>query len=363
MAARTARGKAQTARGRSSSTASGRTANTARGRSARGGRPRDPQAEVEKLLKAGKKEWDASKDEVENIGADNRVPAGTYEVKLVKLTLVAKDGKLSLMRKHMVTDGEFQGDTVTDFMRFTSENGAVSKAYIRRYFETLEIDIPEDPSELPALVEDLTKEGYEGKLRVWYTEGRDRQFLNAQLTECYPEDDGAAGDGGSEAGSPDEGGDDAGADDAPADDAPADDGDGSESLDDMDKPALVKLIADEGIPIKGTRRKTADQLRAEIREYDAAQEAAEGGDGNADAAQGDDDAEDRKALAAFCKAQGLDDASPDLNVDDLCKLIAKYEYERDKLDKEDIELLESFKLGDVIVDPEPPKPAARRSRR
>lgn len=361
---------ARTTRGRSSNApGGGRTS----GRAASGrapGRPKDPEAEIAKLLKKGTKEWGKSKDEVANIGADNRVPASTYEVKLVKLTLIAKDEKLSLMRKHMVTDGEYEGDTVTDFMRFQSKDSTVSMAYIRRYFETLEVEIPEDPTELPPLVKELTDEGYEGKLRVWYTKGESRDFLNAQLLEAYPPvDEGGAGS---------ETVDGAATEDAPAAaeaEAPAETAaeveaagdDGSKSLDDMDKAELVALIKTEEIPIKGVTRKSVDKLREEIRAHDDAQE----GDGAAPAAEAaapaepDTDAEDRKALAVFCKAQGLTDVNADNSVDELCKEIGKYEYDRPKLDKEDIELLESFKLGEVIVDPEPepPKPAARRPRR
>jgi hypothetical protein len=364
---------ARTPRGRSSNApGAGRTSGRAAGGRA-SGRPKDPEAEIAKLLKKGTKEWGKSKDEVANIGADNRVPASTYEVKLVKLTLIAKDDKLSLMRKHMVTDGEYEGDTVTDFMRFQSKDSTISMAYIRRYFETLEVEIPEDPTELPPLVKELTDEGYEGKLRVWYTKGESRDFLNAQLLEAYPPvDEGGAGS------ETVDGGDDSGAT-GPAEAAQVDEeaaasaeattegDDGSKSLDDMDKAELVALIKEENIPIKGVTRKSVDKLREEIRAHDDAQE----GDEAAPAAEAaapaepDTDTEDRKALAVFCKAQGLADVNADNSVDELCKEIGKYEYDRPKLDKEDIELLESFKLGDVIVDPEPepPKPAARRPRR
>ncbi len=358
MAARQPRGRS------SNAPAAGRSRNApaATRRSSGGGKPRDPEAEIAKLLKKGTKEWGKSKDEVANIGADNRVPASTYEVKLVKLTLIAKSDKLSLMRKHMVTDGEYEGDTVTDFMRFTSDNGEVSKAYIRRYFETLEVDVPEDPADLPALVKELTDEGYEGKLRVWYTKGDNRDFLNAQLLEAYPPEDGGAGsetvDGG-------EAEPEAAA--APAEEAaPAEGDDGTKSLDDMDKTELIALIKEEGIDIKGTSRKSKEKLVEEIRAFDDTTDAAPGDDsgatGPAEAAQVDEDAADRKSLAVFCKAQGLEEVNAENSVDELCAEIGKYEYERDKLDKDDIALLESFKLGEVIVDPEPPKPTARRRR-
>jgi hypothetical protein len=355
MAARQPRGRS------SNAPASGRGSNApAANRRSGGGRPKDPEAEIAKLLKKGTKEWDKSKEEVANIGADNRVPASTYEVKLVKLTLIAKDDKLSLMRKHMVTDGEYEGDTVTDFMRFQSKDSPVSMAYIRRYFETLEVQIPDDPTELPTLVKELTDEGYDGKLRVWYTKGEQRDFLNAQLLEAYPPvDEGGAGSEtveGGEADAPAEA-------EAEAEAATGDDG--TQSLDDMDKEALITLIKDENIPVKGMTRKSVDKLREEIRAHDESQEgdeAAPAAEAPAEAAAPDTDADDRKALVVFAKAQGLEDVNADNTVDELLTEIGKYEYERDKLDKDDIELLESFKLGEVIVDPEPPKPAARKRR-
>jgi hypothetical protein len=302
----------------------------------------DPKSEIQNLLRKGKQVWADSKEEAKTLGRGANVPDGTYEVDLQSVEFKVKDGTPYLVRRHVVVDGEQKDKVLVDTLWYDLEN-ARRTAFIFAYIEMLGFTAPEDPAELFDIVEQVNKEGYAAKARVYHWGDNDR--MGVDLLEVY-EPEAAAGAEGA----------------APAAAAePAE-----KALEDMTVEELKEICTTEGIAVPSGRRGAApskDVLIAAIKAWDAAHPV----EGEAAAPAADDAAALLTDTAAFCKAQDIAVTPAQAkDIEAMKKLISKYEYVRTELEESDASLLKDLGLEELIVEPAaptpPPTPAPARRR-
>ena len=293
----------------------------------------DPKSEIQNLLRKGKQVWADSKEEAKTLGRGANVPDGTYEVDMQSVEFKVKEGTPYLVRRHVIVDGEQKDKVLVDTLWFDLEN-ARRTAFIFGYIEMLGFTAPEDPAELFDIVEQVNKEGYAAKARVYHWGDNDR--MGVDLLEVY-EPEAAAG---------------AEAAGTAAAAEPAE-----KALEDMTEAELLEVFTTESIPAVPTRRgraATKEQLIAAIKAWDAAHpvEEAAGGD-----AGGDEAAALVEDTAAFCKAQDIKlTAEQAKDLEAMKKLISKYEYVKTELEESDVSLLKDLGLEALIVEPEAPAP-------
>jgi len=128
-------------------------------------------AEVRKKLKEMNKAWKTGKDSVSG------VPAGVYHMRLQGATVkLTSNKKLTVIREHLIVDGEFEGTVVTDFMNLEGEMGAYFAA---QFIDQLGYEIPEEPTEIPETIEAVVADAPEYIASVVHSEG----FTNVRFKE------------------------------------------------------------------------------------------------------------------------------------------------------------------------------------
>ena len=265
-------------------------------------------------LKAGNKAWKESADTVQTLG---KIEAGEYVAELTKAELktAQTSGNLMVSRSHIITEGNMQGKTIYDNLIIETPIGM---AFLRKWFEAIQVEIPENIEDVEQTVSDINDNGYTAKINVRHS----GDFTNVDILEYL--EGGSATEEAEEAEDTDEGSSD------------------EVDLDEMDKDEMLELIDDEDITIKGAKKMTEKKLRKAIEKV--MEEAEEEDDA-------EEDSEDKELLERaekFCIAQDLDYDEDDVNIDDMKDAISEEKYRKKDLDDDDIDLLNELGLKKLI---------------
>lgn len=219
-------------------------------------------------LKKAASVWKQSEEAYkEAFGAEN-LAEDTYVVKLrnCELKLNNKE-QLTIVRSHVILEGDFKGIPITDRFNLESDWGAVRA---RRWFLMLGKDAPENSEEIEELLVEINDEKAVCKGRF----SRNNGFANLDITSVIGEDyDGSEGGEG---------------------------GEGTEiDLESMDKDELRALIKENELDIDGWRKMDEDALREAIAEaISGSEEGSEGEEGEegGESEEGSDDSVDLDSL-------------------------------------------------------------------
>jgi len=109
----------------------------------------------ESRLKKLNKSWKDATNEEDPFGA--QVDDGFYKMKVMegRVEEAQSSGRLQIRWEHQILEGEFKGETVLEYEGLEQEQ---SLFYVQRRISRLGYDIPEDISELQAVLEKITKE-------------------------------------------------------------------------------------------------------------------------------------------------------------------------------------------------------------
>lgn len=339
---------------------------------------------LQKKLASAQDRWASSKEEMPG------PPAGTYQFRLQECRVEESQstGKLYIRRVHLIIDGEYANETVSDNLQLETENGPY---FCNQFFKALGYEgAPDDMTQLPEAIQQVVDDSpvYLGKLT------KDNGFNNVRIQKRL-EDDSPVPARGSDAkanakktSAPKKAsGDKWDAMDRAAlksyvienelditikkdttddeirealrngDNPPepqGDDGGDGDEFDAMDRSQLKAYIVENELDVTVKKDTSEDDIRSAIRAAvqpaPAASKKTVPAKKSAPAKKGGNDAEKLEELKAFCAAAGLKPAS-DLSLEDLIKEIDSYSWERDQLTDIEIALLESVGISPVAATP------------
>jgi len=235
-------------------------------------------------LKKIKSGWADSEQSYKEMFGAADLPEDVYVIKLQTCELTeSSGGNLRIKRSHVIIEGEFKGVMISDGLNLEGEtkNGTHASVFVRRWLEMLDVDVPDDPSELEGILDEIQELNPIVKARISHS----GSFTNVNLVSVIDDSD-DAGEGG-------EGGDD---------------GELTlEILEGMDKDEMRTLVKENDLDIAKYRTLDEDSLRSAIAELagiemDAGDgETTEGGDegGGEGGEEVDLDALDKKGLLAL----------------------------------------------------------------
>jgi hypothetical protein len=133
----------------------------------------------QETLAAMQEEWSMSQGQYNQQFGGQKIPEAVYEARLqnAKMSLSKSSGNLMISREHLITKGEHKGKVVYDYMTLGSAKNLV---YIRRWFEMMNYQCPENPEEIEATVLAIASEAPDVKIRVTHDAGG---YTNADVTE------------------------------------------------------------------------------------------------------------------------------------------------------------------------------------
>jgi hypothetical protein len=192
-------------------------------------------------LNAMKANWKtASKEKERMFGAEDLPDDGTYRVQLVKLHLEADpNGKLRVPRQFTILDGDHSGVGLRDNMYIEHQ---VSAAFFQRYIEQHGIQAPENPKDIPEVLEHIS-----GLKPIYEIRARRNDNGYFEIKVLSVEDTGEAGEGGEA---------------TPAEDGATPPEEGSDEL----KTALLTFCSAQGIT-DATDEDDVDALKERIRGF------------------------------------------------------------------------------------------------
>ena len=122
-------------------------------------------------LAAMQKEW-GSREE------PSKVEDGEYLMRLqsAELTESQSSGKLMIKRVHVIQDGEFRGETITDYMQLETEKGPF---FVAKWIEQMGEEIPAQAQELANVVAKISraKPAYTAEIKT------SKDFKNVRIKE------------------------------------------------------------------------------------------------------------------------------------------------------------------------------------
>lgn len=120
-----------------------------------------------------------SKNTYDSMFAGVKIDAGTYVVRLqsAKIIETKSSGKLMILREHIVTEGQWQGHVIRDYMNLESPMGM---AFVRQWIDQCGYEFPdENPEELEDVVEAIANESFTCKAIVKHS----GDFINLSVQE------------------------------------------------------------------------------------------------------------------------------------------------------------------------------------
>jgi len=133
--------------------------------------------------------YNDSQSQYDSMFGGVKIAPGNYIAQLQKAVIVESktSQKLMIKREHIITDGEFQGHVVYDYMHLESPMGFT---FTRKWIEQMGYEAPDDPAELEDLVEAISDEGAAVKVNVKHS----GDFVNVSVVELLdgPADAGTA---------------------------------------------------------------------------------------------------------------------------------------------------------------------------
>ena len=107
-----------------------------------------------------------------------KIPGGDYIAQLQKCELkeAKSTGKLMIQRQHIILSGDFPGCVVWDYLHLETPMGFV---FARKWIDQMGYTAPDDPEEIEALVEEISKE----KSRVKINLKNSGDFTNITVIE------------------------------------------------------------------------------------------------------------------------------------------------------------------------------------
>jgi len=211
-----------------------------------------------------------------------KIDPGEYIARLQSAKLVESksSGKLMVRREHVLMDGEFKGMVIFDNMILETPMGLT---FIRRWFDQMGYEAPEDPEEIENVVSAVSKDAANVKIQVKHS----GDFVNVAVIEVLDEE--------------------------------------------KEEPASK---ASGKTATSGGKGKPADD---------------------------DEDTELLKNLFIFCKAQDIDTEKDD-TIDVLCERIKEYDWPKEELTDDEVEMFEEAGISDVIIEPKKAKKKKRGAR-
>ncbi len=279
----------------------------------------------ERRLKRMQEQWDAGTPEW-----GSNVEDGVYLMQLEDATLTESmsSGRLQIARRHIILEGQFQGEVVRDYQQLETENGPY---FIRQWIQKMGWTPPEDVGRLEPILEEMTAAGPIYRARVQTSKEGFTNVRVLRLEEQYPQ--GAPEVARVERRTEPE------PEPEPEEDEPEED--------EPDRTAARKRVPATGAARRLAKKEDIDlaevegsgsdgrivkaDVEAEIEARDAEEPADEEGD----------DADLRAELLAFCAAQELD-VTDDMDLEEVVEEVMAFEWFKDELLPDEIKLLEEI---------------------
>ena len=333
-------------------------------------------------LKGMQQGWKESSDQYDSMFGASELPEDVYVLKLQDCKLGESDaGGVYVRREHVILEGDHKGVVVGDILMLSTETGPV---YVRQWLKMLDVEVPENISELEDLFNELKEAAPVVKGRVSHSVNNGRDYTNLRVISVLGDEDGEEGEeinpdemtlkelrafvkeneieiegylklsedklreAVAEAITEDEG-EEAESEEAEGEEA---EGDGDEiDFDGMEKPDLLEFIKENEISFKdlgyanGLKMKKAsvDELREKLQEMVSE---AEGEEAEGEEAEGNDD-EMMEMAKLFCGTWGVD-IPKDGDLDDIKGEINKCTFPEEELDEDEIKLLGEMGLESTI---------------
>ncbi len=341
----------------------------------------------EKKFAKMQENWEAGLEE----SGFTDVPAGIYSLQLqsAELRQSENSGNWMFMRKHLITEGEFAGETVVDFMTLEGER---SPFFCKMWIEQMGMEAPAKFTEVPTTVEEMVENHpkYTGQVVVsdeGYTNVRIKKLLEGEsaLDEIESSSDWDVDhrvvvqfDGEPYAGvitSVDDGSADVTFDNGDEETVALDDLEPEEEEETQEEEEEASVF-EEGTRVVATI--DGEEYAGEITslDEDSAEVTFDDGDEQSvpytdlkleeeeeaeEPAVDEEEEEQRAELLAFCQAQSVAGISDDSSVEDLTAAIKKYEWAKGDLIKEEVELLEGIDAKFEKAKPKSSKKATKKT--
>jgi hypothetical protein len=259
-----------------------------------------------KRLAQLRKQWKKSKKEKENrFGAEN-LEDGTYlaQLRTCKIKESSTSGKLMIAREHVLLEGEHEGMVIFDNMQLEHEVGMI---FIRRWLEMLGHEEPENPDDLPEILEEIQ-------------EASPRVTIRTKKNEGFPPNVNVIG---------------------------VDDGDGEEVEEETEEEEEKEEEGEveeeeEGKEDEEEAKKEEEEEEGEVEEEE----------------EGEEDDEKTEALI-FATSQGVDGVDEEWSLQKILKKLDTFTYKQSELDDDEIKFLKKHKLDHNIKWDKKEKPSAK----
>jgi hypothetical protein len=276
------------------------------------------------LLKKAKENWKESKITVKNM--IDKIPEGEYTVKLLQCQLaIAKTGALMVKRSHIITDENLKGFQIFDNIVLTTDFGM---AHLRKYFEMLGIDCPEDPEDIDDIIKEICKKGYTAKVIVSHQ--KDSDFIRLKIEEIIENESSKDND------------DEEDDSKTKPNHGNAEEEEEEIDLDSMDRTALKELIKEQKLNVIVKKSMSDDDIRKAISDVVNESESE---------SESENATEESNPLLdsakEFCTSHDLE-YDEDIDLDSIKKIIKSETYKEKKLDKSEISLLKELGLSKNI---------------
>jgi hypothetical protein len=291
-----------------------------------------------KDLAAMQKQYaEAQKTYDPSAGNFSHVPDGKYFAKEQIQISKSKAGKLMAVATYIISDGEYEGKNEKSFFILARDTNASDPDrglhFLQKHIEMHNIAWPDKITDLEEIFAKINESNLTVEINIKtssYTDkktGEEKQgtniYLNRVIDELSTEINQEA-------------------------EPVVDQEDGLDNLDDMDRKALKEMISnseDLSAAIRVTLKMSDDDIRKKIREAQN---------------KSSSETENNSELLTFCASQGIDDVTEEMSKEDIIEVMKDYRFEADKLEPEELQMLEDLELSENIIQPAPVKKAAAR---
>lgn len=137
--------------------------------------------DIHSILKGLKSAW----EDAEPITA-NTIKDGDYVAKIESMEVnISKNKRPQVVTKFVIADGKFKGK---DKLRFDGIDNDTSMSFFKGFAETLGIDLPEDITELPEILEDFVN-SFDALVNISLKTKGDYQNVFVKGLSEYDQDD------------------------------------------------------------------------------------------------------------------------------------------------------------------------------
>lgn len=293
---------------------------------------------MEERLNAISEQFKVAKAQYDQRFGGIRIDEGEYPSTLQRCELSVRrsDDATCVSVEYLLTGGAFKGFIAFDQMNLDNEWGRI---FAIRFVEVSGYEFPdqEDPQFSKKLINTLkaiAKEAANYKIEIRHN----GDFLNVipkeLITEtATDEDEGNSGGATKKGVKPKESS-------TSSTEYP--------NFCEMERKELKKYIRENGLDIRVTAKLEDEQVRDAIREKLGISKEEEPAEKKPAGAPSDDEL--KVQLLALCKSQKIKEVKRDQSLDDMIDITEGYEFKRDELEDDEIELLEMLQLGDCIKD-------------